>query len=488
VSDSDGESFRPHAGLERWLGVGSRFELTRFVLLRLLGFVYTAAFVSLAWQVIPLLGAHGITPAASEVEGIVRYAGSPWRALALQPSLFYFAAPSDALLSGLAWLGVLLSSALMLGVSHGGVLLTLWVLYRSFVGIGQIWYGYGWELLLLEAGFLAIFAGSWRTLTPRARWPLLQVWLWRWLALRVMLGAGLIKIRGDSCWRDLSCLDFHFETQPIPNALSPLFHALPHWVHAGGVAFNHVAELVLPLCLLGPRALRWLAGLGMITFQLVLILSGNLSFLNWLTIVPLLASFDDGAWQWPRVAEVPSRGQQRVTIGLALVIGLLSISPVVNMLSRRQAMNAGFDPLMLVNSYGAFGSVGRERPELIIEGAAREEGPWEAYELPYKPGDLHRRPGLISPLQPRLDWQLWFAAMSQLDQEPWLVQLVVKLLDGDRELQRLFAHVPATTPRFLRILRYRYRFAPLASDAYWERDQAELYMPPVSRELLRELD
>ncbi|HEX5656200.1 MAG TPA: lipase maturation factor family protein, partial [Polyangiales bacterium] len=281
--------------------------------------------------------------------------------------------------------------------------------------------------------------------------------------------------------------DFHFETQPIPNALSPLFHALPHGVHAAGVLFNHLAELLLPLCLLGPRKLRALAGLGMIVFQLILIFSGNLSFLNWLTIVPLLASFDDEQLRASVEIRPTARLHQRVTIALAVVIGALSIAPVLNMLSPRQAMNAGFDPLMLVNSYGAFGSVGRERPELILEGAMAEDGPWEAYELPYKPGDLQRRPGVVSPLQPRLDWQLWFAAMSQIEREPWLVYLVVELLEGNDEVQRLFAHVPFDPPKFVRILRYRYRFAPSSSDAYWVRDRVELYLRPVSREMLRAL-
>jgi hypothetical protein len=480
----------PHTGLERWLGVHASHERTRFIVLRLLGFVYTAAFLSLAWQVVPLIGSHGILPATREVNAIVDYAGSSWKALLWQPSLFYFVAPSDALLRSLAWLGVALSLAVTLGVSHAGVMIVLWVLYRSFVAIGQIWYGYGWELLLLEAGFLAIFACSWRSLTPRTPWPWLQVWLWRWLALRVMLGAGLIKLRGDSCWRDLTCLDFHFETQPLPNPFSPLFHALPHWVHAGGVLFNHVAELILPLCLFGPRKLRAIAGLGMIAFQLTLIASGNLSFLNWLTIVPLLASFDDA--QLPlrlQVAHEPAK-PSRLTIALALLIGALSIGPVANMLSPRQAMNAGFDPLMIVNTYGAFGSVGRERPELIIQAAASEEGPWQSYELPYKPGDLNRRPGVISPLQPRLDWQLWFAAMSQIDQEPWLIELVLKLLSGEPAVKPLFARdpFPSAPPKWLRVLRYRYRFAPLSADAYWIQDAPELYLPPVSRADLRELE
>jgi hypothetical protein len=501
VDDSLARDLNPHAGFERWLGLGERHELTRFAVLRLLGFVYTAAFASLSWQVLPLIGSRGITPAQTYVASSLLHAGSRWRAALVEPGLFHFVAPTDAALQGFALLGLVLSVAVTLGVTHAGVMLTLWALYRSFVGIGQIWYGYGWELLLLEAGFLAIFASPLRSLGafPRARWPLLQVWLWRWLALRVMLGAGLIKLRGDPCWTELTCLDFHFETQPLPNPLSALFHALPHPVLAGGVLFNHLCELVLPFGLLGPPRVRAWSGLGMIAFQLTLIASGNLSFLNWLTIVPLLASFDDAQlarvlpWLQRRAARAAStRVSQRVTIALAVMVGLLSIGPVLNMLSTEQRMNAGFEPLMLVNTYGAFGSVGRERYEIVIEGTRDDprdpDARWLAYELPYKPGDPRRTPGVISPLQPRLDWQLWFAAMSRIQDEPWLVVLVTKLLEGEPALRTLFARDPfekTGPPRFLRIWRYRYRFAKLTEDASWRRESLELYLPPISLAALR---
>ncbi|MDB4988584.1 MAG: hypothetical protein JWN04_3762 [Myxococcaceae bacterium] len=489
---------------EAWLGRNERYELTRFVVLRLLGFVYTAAFGSLLWQVVPLLGERGITPARAHYARLIAQVGSPVRALAYEPSLFLWFDPSDRALFWLAALGLALSLALMLGATNALLMAALWLLYRSFVSAGQLWYGYGWELLLLETGFLALFSCPLTSLRPfpRSRMPLGMVWLYRWLAFRIMLGAGLIKLRGDSCWRDLTCLDFHFETQPLPGPLSPLFHALPHWMHAGGVLFNHLAELVLPFCLFLPRRARALAGLGMIAFQLTLIASGNLSFLNWLTIVPLLASFDDALLSriLPKRLSAAALGalatprSHVVAVGLlAALIALLSISPVHNLLSRRQQMNAAFDSLMLVNSYGAFGSVGRERRELVIEGTRElDPGPdarWQAYELPFKPGYPERHLPLVSPLQPRLDWQLWFAAMASAEDEPWLLHVVWQLLHADRQVRSLFAVDPFgdAPPRFIRIMRYRYRLAPLGSPVTWMRELEGYWLPPLpADEILRD--
>ncbi len=195
-----------------------------------------------------------------------------------------------------------------------------------------------------------------------------------------MLGAGLIKLRGDPCWRDLTCLDFHFETQPIPNPLTPAFHFLPPWAHKLGVLFNHAVELVVPFFVFGGRRLRAVAGALMAALQIVLIASGNLSFLNWLTLVPILACFDDGLWrrllpralvaraERARAAALPSRAQGATTAVVGAAIVLLSIGPVVNMLSAQQMMNTSFTRLPLVNTYGAFGSVGRERNQLVFEG------------------------------------------------------------------------------------------------------------------------
>ena len=160
------------------------------------------------------------------------------------------------------------------------VWLALWLLYLSFVNVGQIFYGFGWETLLLEAGFFTIFAGAHTTMPS-----LWMIWIWRWVLFRLMFGAGLIKLRGDACWRDLTCLDYHFETQPMPNALSWYFHWLPAVVHRAGVVFNHVAELAVPFAYFAPQPIAAIGGLVTIAFQLVLIVSGNLSWLNWLTIV-----------------------------------------------------------------------------------------------------------------------------------------------------------------------------------------------------------
>jgi hypothetical protein len=302
----------------------------------------------------------------------------------------------------------------------------LWFLYLSFVHVGQIFYGYGWEILLLEAGFLGIFfcpLRSWRPLPPEAPSPI-GPYAVRWLLFRVMFGAGLIKIRGDACWRELSCLVYHYETQPIPNPMSWLLHQAPAWFHQLGALYNHLVELVAPFFLFWPRRAAMVAAGSMIVFQAILIVSGNLSWLNWLTLVLCVACFDDRALArvlpLRAAASPPSRNTQIAAIALAVLVGALSIAPAANLLSEAQIMNTSFDRLHLVNTYGAFGSVGRARDEVILEGS--DDGvTWREYNFRCKPGDPMRRPCLIAPLQPRLDWQIWFAAMSRVDRQPWLL-------------------------------------------------------------------
>ncbi|HEX8312507.1 MAG TPA: lipase maturation factor family protein, partial [Chthoniobacteraceae bacterium] len=422
--------------------------MTRFVILRLLGLVYFAAFMSVVFQVLPLIGSQGLLPAPDFMARVEAHAGSRFDGFLLLPSLFW-AGFSDRGLLVLAWVGAALSLVVMLGYANVLIMAALWVLYTSFVNIGQDWYGYGWEIQLLEIGFLAMFLCPLIDARPfpKRPAPVLIIWLFRWLSFRIMLGAGLIKLRGDECWRDLTCLIFHYETQPIPNPLTRWFHFMPAWFHKLGVLWNHLVELIVPWFAFGPRRARHIAGVLLVSFQGFLILSGNLSFLNYLTIVPMLACFDDSLLskvlpkalvaraQQAAENNVPTPLQEGLSLAYAGVVAFLSIAPTMNLFSGGQVMNGSFDRLHLVNTYGAFGSVGRERDEIIFEGTSDEvvtpESVWLPYEFPFKPGDPMRRSRVIAPFQPRLDWAIWFAAMSSPNQYPWTLHFTWKLLNND---------------------------------------------------------
>jgi len=381
--------------------------------LRGLGLIYAAAYLILVQQGRALIGAHGILPAARYLERLTDVFHSRAAGFWQLPSVFWLSA-SDAGLQACAWLGLLGALAMMAGFANAPLLTLLWALYLSFTHVGQIFYGYGWDSLLCETGFLAIFlAPGWRLrqFDRASPPPQIVIVLFRWLTFRIMFGAGLIKLRGDECWSNLTCLAYHYETQPNPGPLSPLFHSAPLWFHELGALFNHLVEVVAPFGVFGPRRLRLMAGSLIVLFQSILIASGNLSFLNWLTLIIALACFDDQAllavvpikWRQTTQARLallapaePARGRRAVSVALALVIGVLSLNPIVNLLSPRQAMNASFDPFNLVNTYGAFGSVSRERYEVIIEGTRSasidEHSEWKEYELPCKPGRVDRRP------------------------------------------------------------------------------------------------
>jgi hypothetical protein len=271
------------------------YWLTRFLILRLLGVVYLVAFLVLVNQVLPLIGRDGLLPAHDYLERLRQHFGSRSAAVLQIPSLFWLGISDRALLVA-AWIGVGLAAMVVAGLANVPLMLLLWALYMSFVNVGQDWYGYGWEIQLLETGFLAVFLCPLVDARPFPRLPPppAVIWLFRWLIVRIMLGAGLIKLRGDRCWRDLTCLYYHYETQPLPNPVSWWLHFRPHWFQKLGVLFNHAAELAAPWLVVWPRVARLAAGVVMLAFQLTLIVSGNLSFLNWLTIVPILACFDDG--------------------------------------------------------------------------------------------------------------------------------------------------------------------------------------------------
>jgi hypothetical protein len=478
---------------------GNSYWLTRFVILRLLGFVYAIAFLVAINQLVPLIGEHGLTPATHYFERIQFHFDSRVSAIWHVPTLFWFGA-SDHALSIFAWIGFVLSIVVLAGYANAIMLAALWAIYMSIVHVGQIWYGYGWETQLLETGFLSIFLCpliDGRPF-PKCRPPLLVIWLFRWLGFRIMIGAGLIKLRGDECWRDLTCMYYHYETQPIPNPISRYLHFAPQWFHKIETAWSHFVELIVPWFSFGPRHARHVAGVLLVSFQIILIISGNLSFLNYVTIIPFLACFDDTflrhvlpkalAKRAERAAQEsePSRINNTIAIALSILVAYLSITPVLNLVSARQLMNSSFDPFDLVNTYGAFGSVGHERPEIVFEGTddafITGDTQWKEYEFKAKPGDPNRRPPFIAPYQPRIDWQIWFAAMASPADYPWTLHFVWKLLHNDRGTLSLLANnpFPNAPPRYIRARLYRYQFAPLGDRAWWQREPIGEWLPALS--------
>lgn len=309
-----------------------------------------------------------------------------------------------------------------------------WALYLSVVNVGQTWYSFGWESLLLEVGFLAVFLGN-DEVAP----PVVVLFLMRWVLFRVEFGAGLIKMRGDACWRNLTCLYYHHETQPMPGPLSWFFHHLPRPFHRIEVAANHFTQLVLPVLLFTPQPVATAAASLMILTQLWLVLSGNFAWLNWTTIV-LALSVTELPTTAPHVA-APPLWYEVVVLVVAAALLALGYRPARNMVSRRQVMNRSFDPLHLVNTYGAFGSVSRVRHEVIVEGTAdevpREDADWREYEFKGKPGDPRYWPRQFAPYHLRLDWLMWFVALSPGYAGTWFSALVERLLENDRDTLRL---------------------------------------------------
>ncbi len=463
------------------------YWLARLVLGRLLGLTYLLAFVGTALQFRALLGERGLLPVPRFLQ-----AASFRRA----PSVFHLHY-SDRFAVGLAWAGALLAASVVVGVAERAPLwatmlvwAALWALYLSFVNVGQTFYGFGWETLLLEAGFLAIFLGNAETAPP-----LLVILLIRWLLFRLELGAGLIKIRHDPCWRRLRCLDYHHETQPMPNGLSRYFHHLPRPLHSVEVAANHLVQLVVPFALFAPQPVAAVAGGLVILTQCWLFASGNYAWLNLITLALAVLTLPDDVLRHvvpvtPGAVHDAAGWFAVVVVVVTVLVVVLSYRPVRNMASRRQVMNASFDPFRLVNTYGVFGRITRERYEVVIEGTdepvVRPSTTWREYEFKGKPGDVRRRPRQVAPYHLRLDWLMWFAALSPAYAESWLFPLAVKLLENDPATLRLLARnpFPDRPPTFVRALLYRYRFTTRQekreSGAWWVRERVAEYLPPVA--------
>ncbi|WP_425402258.1 lipase maturation factor family protein [Glaciibacter superstes] len=427
---------------------------------------YLIAFLSAINQFPALLGERGLLPVPRFVSR-VRFRQSP--------SIFHWRY-SDRMLLVLAWCGTLLAASVVVGLPQIGppwlpmvVFLLLWAGYLSIVNVGQTFYGFGWESLLVESGFVVAFLGS-NEVAP----PIVVIFFIRWLVFRLEFGAGMIKMRGGTEWRDLTALMYHHETQPMPNPVSAFAHRLPAWFHRGEVLGSHFAQLVVPFFLFAPQPVASVAALVIILTQLWLVFTGNFAWLNWITIVLAFAAVDDATVRavFGRPA-LPAADNSNPMWWMILVLAVtafllvLSYRPLLNLFSKHQLMNASFNRYHLVNAYGAFGTVTKERFEVIVEGSRADEpngeAAWVEYEFRGKPGDVQRMPPQIAPYHLRLDWLMWFLALGSPD-TGWFEAFLVRLLEGDRRTLRMLRHnpFPDAPPQWIRARVFLYRFTTRA--------------------------
>ena len=477
------------------------YTIAAEVLLRGVAALYFVAFLGAFNQFPALLGERGLSPAPEFIE---RTSASD------APSLFRwrFTPYSDRLLRAVSLIGMGLSLSVVIGIVQLGpawttiiVFLLLWWLYLSIVNIGQYYYGFGWESLLLEVGFIVAFLG-----TPGVAPPLLVLLFLRWTVFRVDFGAGMIKMRGDTSWRDFTAMNYHHQTQPMPNPLSRWAHQKPQWWHKAETLGSHVIQLVFPWLLFFPQPIASIAACVIIFSQLALVLTGNYAWLNWLTIVVTFCAISDSFWHWLAGGDWPEWGWNHVaavgngqvaaqspvwwlvlTTAVVFFLCVLSWQPLANLFSSRQLMNASFNRWHLVNAYGAFGSMTQTRRELIIEGTMStdpsSETGWQAYEFKAKPGDVYRRAPQVAPYHLRLDWTMWFLALGSGD-ALWFRRLLDKILDADPAIRRLLSTDPfhGQAPVLIRVRVFEYRYATALqrreTGQWWSRTELGVLVPP----------
>lgn len=409
-------------------------------------------------------------------------------------------------LDGISNWGLAMSIVVLItGAANVPLLLGLWACQRSLMAVGGPFWGYGWEPQLAELGFHALFLVPLVSLDPicvASPPSTLVLYTIRWHLFRVMMGAGLIKIRSKDIkwkWPHLSAMNYFYETQPVPNPITRYLHWMPKWYHKFEVISNHFVELVAPWMLLSlAPSWRRMGAMIQITFQIILISSGNLSFLNWLTIVPAISCLDDSVVaglfsnRWKDIAldalnpKMTSGSRNVISILFATWIVYLSIPVVKNLLSKRQIMNGSFGPLRLINTYGAFGVVDEERFEFVVSAATSPDGPWREFEFKVKPSDVKKTPRFISPYHFRLDWQFWLASSAdRLEYSPWIYSFLLKLLEQDPDVLSLLDFNPfqdeVDTPKYIRVDKYRYEFNKGKEgntiSSYWMREFVDRIFP-----------
>ncbi len=461
-----------------------RFDLTEALFLRLLGFVYLAAFASWWPQIVGLLGNHGIVPVANELVTLHNELGA--KAYYYVPSLYWFNA-SNAALTGVCILGCISALMLLSGLFSRYTAAVCFLLYLSITTAGQPFSNFQWDALLLECGFLALFSG--------APW---LIWAYRFLLFRLMFESGVVKLTsGDPNWRNLHALRYHFLTQPLPGPLAYYAYRLPNWILDTFTAVTLVIELVVPFLLFLPVPWRRIAGLAFIVLQVAILLTGNYAFFNLLTLTLCLWCFDEVTYlPLERILKrtFPTQTPLRPWFGrianavlaIMMIVGLVQAEGTAFPSSRHLArvITSPIDSLEVINSYGLFAVMTTTRPEIVLEGS-NDLVHWTEYSFRFKPGDVHKRLPLVAPHQPRLDWQLWFAAMSTYQDSPWVGNLVLRLLRNEASVKALLDPIPfPSPPKYIRAVLYDYTFSNPTdrsrSGVIWQRERSGIWLQTVS--------
>ncbi len=465
--------------------------------LRLLGVVYLTAFLSFWVQADALVGADGILPLPQFLTAARDQLG--------QQS--YFALPTlcwlnstNGFLHFLCGAGAILSALLIVEIAPILCLALLFVLYLSLTVAGQTFFSFQWDVLLLETGFLAIFLAPWRW-WPRSGQPAPlsrpALFLLHFLLFKLMLLSGVVKLTsGDASWGNLTALDYHYWTQPLPTVLGWWADKSPEWFKHFSTAFVLMVEIAGAFLLWLPRHLRLLGCGAIVLLQILIGLTGNYAFFNLLTIALCILLLDDAVWPGGRrlTKSEPTRRRWPVWIPAALIVLTMPVNAILIFAGFKpeaqwprplEVIYGAIAPIRIVDSYGLFRVMTKERREIIIEGSD-DAIEWKAYEFKWKPGALDRRPGFVEPHQPRLDWQMWFAALGDARQNPWFFGLVRRLLENSPEVTRLFGRnpFPDKPPRYLRAELYRYRFSTLVehreTGVWWQRQDLREYLSTVS--------
>ena len=515
----------------------STFQSTRWLFLRLVGVVYLIAFLSYWVQLDGLIGAQGVLPVREFLDRVWNDIGAAgyWRL----PTLAWIDA-SDPFLHVLCGAGVALSALLVVGVAPVPALLALWALYLSLSVAGQTFYSFQWDILLLEAGFCATFFAPSRLLPrlPRSEPapPAVGRWLLWLLLFKLMFLSGATKLISlDETWWNLTALDYHYYTQPLPTWTAWYVHHAPAWFGTVSILFMYFAELVVPFCVFLPRGPRTAGALVLLTLQVLIAATGNYTFFNLLSGMLCLVLLDDatlgtllparlreaalgdpralaaravehahrslGYWIG-RTAVVPVAIALMVTSGVAFVDELVrtrrpgsfdGLAGTVLDAGDRLVLSWGrpvlrwTDPFRTVNGYGLFRSMTTERREIQIEGS--EDGrTWLEYGFRWKPDDVVERPRFVAPHQPRLDWQMWFAALAPDRHGHWLRGLLGRVLQGSPDVLELLepSPFPDGPPRYVRLVYYRYEFTTpderRETGAWWKRRQLGYLTKPLTRD------